>query len=612
MTAYENLKNTISKLASVYVVFLFIAFPLFVHDMYFDIMNDKFYLFWVSCAVVAGASLIITLIYGLTDLTKDHGRGVKAFFREFLPANIKKHLSLPDCFFILFMVISILSTVLSEYPYEAFWGQYGRYQGLFLWIFYGALYVLISRFYRAKRWHFDLFLLVGVILSLWGCLDYIGADPLGWRAAIGDPSFRYDFSSGIGNVNSLTAMLALYMSAAAVMFIDQPMADFKDKCRKVLYGLALLITFTAVIMSASDNGALAVGALLFVLPFYAWKNRQGTLSYLAAAALFMLAMYGTGSITAWVHEANAAAQAAGGSFFLDIMPEGKWGVLLMLSNKQTLLMAELFVILCFIGVFMYFLDFSAYQKKRKEVLGGYHFEDYMAEDTGKASRIVWGLLGLSALIGLIWLFYDANTGGHPEWYQNYSKFFIFNDRWGTNRGYNWKLIISYFAMLPLFRKFIGAGPETYGVYTGIRDYYTMLEEMNETYDSPHNEVLQYLFSVGIIGTIGYYGMVISAIFGGIFGKSGKSSGWPAKADGKATENKSRKAADNGNDVKSDGTDPAKDKNRLRKASATTISAACAFAVLAYTAASVVNISAPTVTPMMLLLLSICVGESHKA
>ena len=510
------------------------------------------------------------------------------------------------------MVISILSTALSEYPYEAFWGQYGRYQGLFLWIFYGALYVLISRFYRAKRWHFDIFLLVGVILSLWGCLDYIGADPLGWRAAIGDPSFRYDFSSGIGNVNSLTAMLALYMSAAAVMFIDQPMADFRGKCRKALYGLALLITFTAVIMSASDNGALAVGALLFVLPFYAWKNRQGTLSYLAAAALFMLAMYGTGSITAWVHEANAAAQAAGGSFFLDIMPEGKWGVLLMLSNKQTLLMAELFVILCFIGVFMYFLDFSAYQKKRKEVLGGYHFEDYMAEDTGKASRIVWGLLGLSALIGLIWLFYDANTGGHPEWYQNYSKFFIFNDRWGTNRGYNWKLIISYFAMLPLFRKFIGAGPETYGVYTGIRDYYTMLEEMNETYDSPHNEVLQYLFSVGIIGTIGYYGMVISAIFGGIFGKSGKSSGWPAKADGKATENKSRKAADNGNDVKSDGTDPAKDKNRLRKASATTISAACAFAVLAYTAASVVNISAPTVTPMMLLLLSICVGESHKA
>lgn len=608
MTAYENLKNTISKLASVYVVFLFIAFPLFVHDMYFDIMNDKFYLFWVSCAVVTGASLIITLIYGLTDLAKDHGRGVKAFFREFLPANIRRHLSLPDCFFILFMVISILSTVLSEYPYEAFWGQYGRYQGLFLWIFYGALYVLISRFYRAKRWHFDLFLLVGVILSLWGCLDYIGADPLGWRAAIGDPSFRYDFSSGIGNVNSLTAMLALYMSAAAVMFIDQPMADFRGKCRKALYGLALLITFTAVIMSASDNGALAVGALLFVLPFYAWKNRQGTLSYLAAAALFMLAMYGTGSITAWVHEANAAAQAAGGSFFLDIMPEGKWGVLLMLSNKQTLLMAELFVILCFIGVFMYFLDFSAYQKKRKEVLGGYHFEDYMTEDTGKASRIVWGLLGLSALIGLIWLFYDANTGGHPEWYQNYSKFFIFNDRWGTNRGYNWKLIISYFAMLPLFRKFIGAGPETYGVYTGIRDYYTMLEEMNETYDSPHNEVLQYLFSVGIIGTIGYYGMVISAIFGGIFGKGGKSSGWPAKADGKALG----KGTDKGNEAKADGTDPAKDRSRLRKASATTISAACAFAVLAYTAASVVNISAPTVTPMMLLLLSICVGESHKA
>ena len=231
-------KNIIGKLTEAYVVFFVVAFPLFVHDKYFSILDDKFYLFWVSCAMLAGASVIVALIWAF--------RASDKAYRSF-----RLTLRTPDKFFLVFLAVSIVSTAFSEYPYEAFWGQYGRYQGLFTWLFYGALYVLISRFYRAKRWHMDLFLVVGALLSLWGITDYLGFDIFGWRDAIGDPDFLYSFSSGIGNINSLTLMLALYMGASAGMFISEregdrteAISDRQSLIRRVLYGAALCIPST--------------------------------------------------------------------------------------------------------------------------------------------------------------------------------------------------------------------------------------------------------------------------------------------------------------------------------------------------------------------------------
>lgn len=594
----EQLKNTISRLAAIYVLFLFIVFPLFVTDKYFNMLNDKFYLFWVSCGVVVGTAIIIGLLYAFSGADKDHGRGIKAFFREFLPVNWKKHLRLPDWFFASFMLVNILSTLLSEYPYEAFWGQYGRYHGLFMWIFYGALYILVSRFYKAKKWHMDVFLAVGVILCLWGITDYLGFDIFGWRAAIDDPIKRYDFSSSIGNVNSLTLIQALYLSVSAVLFIAEDTDTTKGRIRKLYYGAVIFIVSMAITMAASDNALLAIAALLYFLPFYAFKDRKGVISYIGVWALFLLALYATGTATAYIQEFNAENAAAGGSFAFDLLLEYKWGVLLDLANKQQELVTALIATIFFIGAFYYILSFSAYRRLYGKRLDSkdYSFESYLSEPTGYTSRIIWALLGIAVAAGVIYIFIDANTGGHAERYQAYENILIFNDRWGTNRGYNWRLLAGYFADFSLIKKLIGAGPETYGVYTSIYDYYNMLELVQETYDSPHNEVLQYLFSLGILGCLSYYMGVITVILTGIFGKLKRIRISIHKAS----------ASEDGTSFK------LKKEIKLidQKPEDTAISAACAFAVLAFTAASVIAISAPTVTPIVILLIAICVGETY--
>ena len=563
----EGAAGFLGRLTEAYVIFFVVAFPLFVHDKYFDIMNDKFYLFWVSCALLSCMAALAGLVYLFSDINKNHGKGAAAFFRGFVPSRLWKGLSLPDRFFLAFMAISILSTALSRYPYEAFWGQYGRYQGMFLWIFYGLLYVLISRFYRIRQGHIDLFLFIGALLSLWGCLDYLGFDIFGWRGLIDDPVFRYDFSSGIGNINSLTAMIAMYMSVSAVLFISQETGSRSGMLRKICYGISLFINFTAMVMGSSDNAILAIGVLLYCLPFFAWKKRSGALYYVLTLALFLLSIYLSGVATDLVLGLNAEALATGGSLGFDIMPQNKWGLLLNIADTHRDKVGLLLVLCLFVAAFIYFLYFSGYKKEGSSRLQPLSFEEYLSEPLFKRPIYIWTGLGAAGVLGIIWLFYDANTGGHPEWYAPYRNIFIFDDRWGHNRGFNWKLLLGYFAGFPLIMKLIGAGPETYGVYTGTRDYYTMLETTNETYDSPHNEFLQYLVSLGILGFIAYYGTIASAVIAGIAGGS--------------------------------------------RARSTVFSAACAFAVLAYTASSFINISAPTVTPMMMLLLSMCVGETYR-
>lgn len=65
----------------------------------------------------------------------------------------------------------------------------------------------------------------------------------------------------------------------------------------------------------------------------------------------------------------------------------------------------------------------------------------------------------------------------------------------------------HFQEFPLWKKLIGDGPETYGIVTRVYDYTEMINMYGEVYDSPHNEFLQYLFSTGILGFIGYYGFI---------------------------------------------------------------------------------------------------------
>ena len=524
--------NIISNYVGVYVFIMLVGFPLFVSDKYFMILEDKFYLFWISTAVVTALSAITALVFYVKS--DKNGRD----FKSFNLSDIVRSLRLEDMFFICFMAVSIISTVFSEWQYEAFWGNMGRYQGLFLWIWYAAAYVLISRFFRFRRVYIDVFLIAGAAVALLAITDYFQLDILGWQGAIDDIDFRSDFSSTIGNVNSLTAVLGMYLGVSALMFVSED-----NKAKSVFYYLITVLMFTALAAAQSDNALLGIGVLLCFLPFFAWKNRRGFLRYFMVLTAFAGALLLLGILTS-LHTGS-------------VIPEWAFGVLLILSNKAQKLLIPAFTGLIIICLFIYVIMGIQSKKNNKAI------SEYMQEDLSKWFRIAWGILGIAAFVLLIMMFYDANHGGHPEFFSPLSNIFIFNDNWGTYRGYNWKLLLGYMSDFNLFNKLFGSGPETYGIYTKVYDYYSTIDFMQGTLDSPHNEFLQYLFCTGILGVVTYYGGVIVSCIKMFASKFNR------------------------------------------------ISAAFAFAVIMYTAQSIINISAPVVTPMVIVLLSIGVNIAYR-
>lgn len=593
-TFKDTARDIYSSVVGAYVLITLCVFPVFVTDMYFDILVDKYYFYLVSTISMAAVLLILTGIFAFIDKRENGGENIRQAIRCFKPASLKESLTLCDMCIIIFFIVSALATFFSEWFYEAFWGNMGRYSGFFLWIWYVVMYFIVTRFFKFKKWYLDAFILVGLYVCIWGIQDYFQLDPHGYLVDV-DPIDRDIFTSSIGNINTYTAWVAIYMAVSSVMFITEGNALFsgyKDarelyasgkkgtscaavsggvgapygygtesesllskalparariiisNIRVLFYLASTCVFFTALIMGQSDNAVLSLGALIAFLPFLAWKNREGFIRYLIVLTAFCVSMWFTG----WVSTKYADM----------VLPPDNGSMLISLSYKPVWRTACIALIAAAIAL----TAIIAVGAVRSKCEGGYRNAANKA--LPNLIRYIWLALGILAVAVIGWMFWDANHGGHPEWYAPYRNIMYFDQNWGTHRGHNWGLLMGHFSEFPLWKKLIGSGPETYGIVTRIYDYYEMKNAYGEIYDSAHNEYLQYLFTTGIIGLVSYLGWLSFGV-----------------------------------------------ADTLRKVKRAPWAKACAFAVIAYGAQAVVNITVPIVVPAFLLMLSMGVAEARK-
>ena len=100
-------------LMGLYIAAVLVGMPLFVTNAYYNINVDKYYYYCGACAL-----LIPVLILKVLE---------RPSVKEFL-----KGLSLAEKALVVYWAIAGVSTLLSDYLYESFWGNEGRFSGLFL------------------------------------------------------------------------------------------------------------------------------------------------------------------------------------------------------------------------------------------------------------------------------------------------------------------------------------------------------------------------------------------------------------------------------------------------------------------------------------------------
>ena len=535
------LRNPMASLCGIYALIVLAVFPLVFHDYYFDIVDVKYIFYWVSSLVFIVLSLVTFCVLRIRGKkaaadgsgkdasgkqVSEKGRGL-AFMKDFRS-------SWPVWMLIIFWVNTLISTLQSEFLYESVWGNEGRYTGLFLISIYTVTTLLLAFFSEPKRWYLDAFLVTSCIVEILGILDYGGLDVLQFGRFGEQVGEMAIFTSTIGNVNFYTSFLSFSVAVAAVYCVAE-----ENSRRQFVYTLLTVIAYTALILGQSDSAYLTIGCLFALLPFAFFRNRKGVFRVMLQYVLFAWIMCFLGFL-------NDA--------FRTVVADG--GILLAVGGSLGFRILTLLMTGMAVGLYLW-------QKKES------------GQDTGnlqdaamlKSLRLVWGGFVLAAFLAVAFILYDANALGHADRYAALKRYVLFNDDWGTERGFAWRVGLTAWWQQPLIHKIFGYGPETFGILTW--DYRrASADAYGFIFDSMHNEYLQNLVTMGPIGMLSYMGLIVGSVI--VIWKTAKSN---------------------------------KEKTWLF---------AAAFAIACYGTQAMVNISMPIVAPVMWVLIGLGLSAVREA
>jgi len=454
-----NNESVISIVAMVYVTIILGIFPLVFYDYYYDILIFK-YRFYIATTIIFLAIMFIATITKICN---------KEFLKVFF--ETRKVLTFSEISLLIFMVIAVISTIQSDYRYESFWGNEGRYTGCFLLLLYGISVLIVSRTFRFRKWIVNLFLITGLLACLFGITDYFRLDILKFKVNMNPGQYNM-FVSTIGNVNSYTSYVALIMAVSAVLFSKEQVM-----WKVILYYISMMISFFAIIMGLSDNSYLAIGALFGFLPLYLFNSRKGIRRYILMITSFSVVIYVMDAINKAIPDKVLKMD----------------GILQNLANYSKLeYIVVSFVIL---SLLVYILGYFTKDK-----------DDFL----GHKWQLVWLAFISIAIAVLIFALCDVNILKHVDRYGELSSYLLFDDAWGTHRGFIWRIGLENYIKFPIIHKIFGYGPDTYGILTHFNNYNSMVGKFQEVYDNAHNEYLQYFITMGPISLISYMAFLISS------------------------------------------------------------------------------------------------------
>lgn len=472
-------QNFASHIMDIYVLVMLCVFPLYTHDGYYDILKSRFDFFWRATCITAAILLIAGVFYFISGRKGTHKVEKGGILQQLNPASLWKKLSVPDRFLLLLIFIYFISFALSEYPYETWWGNLGRYQGLLNMLMIGLLYFMITRFYHYKARHIKAFQMIGLLMCLWGITDFFKMDIFGFFSDVTDVSYMERFASSIGNINMYTTATAMLLALSTTLFILE-----KSKIRLAVDFVCMVAAAFASIMGLSDNFMLSIVALYGALPFFTWRSGRELLKYFI-------------SVTVLIAAAKVSAILSMTEGITTIANIYNMGLIMKLGTYP-------WFSLVLMGCIVITLGIAIAMTLRKS----------WDAPLPKWIRKIWAGLCIVAFSIVIFAFFDANVAGHQASWEKLglSNAIVFNDAWGTGRGLNWRMAMDYFVhRMPLLKKLFGYGPDSYYMIAMDNFFDKMAAAGYGMFDAAHNEYLNYLITVGIAGLVVYLLFMISMI-----------------------------------------------------------------------------------------------------
>ncbi|MBQ4569580.1 MAG: O-antigen ligase family protein [Ruminococcus sp.] len=531
MAAKKAVKNQAPKLrftvnhalADLYVVLLFTLFPLYLSEFYSAARRDKFWVFVILSAVMGIAVAAVTLT---TYLSRNN-----AYNRKLNTYHDPLKFNVTDYAFGAFVAISIISTFASGNIAHCFMGlsgtkSNGRNMGLLMILMMFVCYAVISRYFFNKKFVFYAIFLGITVVSFVAIVNYYYWDILNiFSHYKSNKNVQQNFTSTIGNKNYLSALICVALPFSVGMAISS-----KDLAMRIVAYVSTGIQFMGLLVATSDGGFLGCFAAIAAILVISSRELKKLMRFFLCLAIMMFS-----SKILWLAEIITKNGSKGYTSFSDFF-----------VNNHIVFAIGAVSLAVFAGLYLL-----------GRMRSGFEIPKYVF-------YICLGLVCLAVLVFAALFVYYTFIDTKSK-LTGMKRFFRFDERWGTHRGYFWIKSFEVFGEMSFAEKLIGAGPETF--YFKFIPYFS---EMNKLFaesstNSAHNVYVNYLITHGILGLGAYLALIGSALY-----------------------------------------------NAFRRAKENPLSFVCAGVILAYAVQDIVNIANPVNTPWLIAFIALSEATALRA
>lgn len=468
----RELQNGITTL---FLIYMGAAYPLIMHDRYFDITLTKYRAFYIPLCIYAVLMVMAVLVDVLwrdeNSGKKQHrsaGRvgasagevqdhGLIGRLRRFLNSH---NIMVMDIFMAAFVLANVIAFFMSGNKAAAYTGEEGRRCGLQFILLALFLYVCMARYCRIRRYVAVIFMLAGSFVGVVGICQFMGYDFLGLREGLMQ-SIRNVYISTFGNIDIFASFLCVLVPAAAGAYISS--AGKESIVIRITAVIAVLTGTGAVIISNANLAYAGVGGAMIAA--WIWASYRGKIKKFADVCLVMAC--GVLAISIMLGQTDS------GYSELD-------GLSCFVSDSRMVWIVSVVVLAVWAAIRL--------------------ASKWTVKFRGKAALAVSVGVSLAGIVTVV--IYAVH---------NHMGIFSFEDSWGNYRGFVWRRLMEAYSDFSVPQMLFGYGNESVKAIMTDRYYDDMMNTVGVIYDNAHNEYLQYLITTGIFGAVSYVGLLVTTV-----------------------------------------------------------------------------------------------------
>ena len=463
----RELQNGITTL---FLIYMGAAYPLIMHDKYFDITVTKYRAFYIALCIYAVLMVLVDVLGrnvstghgqrssgGNVDVSEGaaHGNGFIGRLRRFI--DLHKIMAM-DIFMAGFVLANVLAFFMSGNKVAAYTGEEGRRCGLQFVLLAFFLYVCMARYCRIRRYVVVIFMLAGSFVGIVGICQFMGYDFLGLREGLMQ-SIRNVYISTFGNIDIFASFLCVLLPVAAGAYIS---SEGKESIVIRITAVIAVLTGTGAVIISNANLAYAgVGGAMIAA--WIWASYRGKIKEFADVCLVMAC--GVLAISIILGQTDSGySELDGLSYFV--------------SDSRMVWIVSVVVLVVWAAIRL--------------------ASKWTVKFRGKAALAVSVGVSLAGIVAVV--IYAAH---------NHMGIFSFEDSWGNYRGFVWRRLMEAYSDFSVPQKLFGYGNESVKSIMTDRYYDDMMNAVGVIYDNAHNEYLQYLITTGIFGAVSYVGLLVT-------------------------------------------------------------------------------------------------------